>query len=86
MQAGMKKQAGKKKASGWSPRSAGALLLVLSLPLLASCASEALVPLPPEKPQLNVPRPGLDAAAAAEHKRLAGRPSTANTARLRCRR
>ena len=38
-------------------------------PLLSGCASEALIPLPPDKPQLAAPR-AVDAAAAAEHRRL----------------
>ena len=50
-------------------RRRGWLSLAVMAPLLAGCASEALVPLPPEKPQVIPPRT-LDATAAAEHKRL----------------
>lgn len=38
--------------------------------LLAGCASDSVVPLPPEKPNVLAPRSELDPGAAAEHKRL----------------
>ncbi|MBY0613299.1 MAG: M48 family metalloprotease [Beijerinckiaceae bacterium] len=63
-------------ASSTSPRPphgrrAGALCALFGAALLlAACASDAIVPLPPEKPsQLNAPRQ-VDAASAAEHRRL----------------